>query len=156
MIPVQYHYFFERKRVILKRVLDFPEINFEFPKRPVFILAENNYCFGNTTKQAAKDIKKKYPNCRIIAASDRVDYSYQKIDEVEVLLWGRLTNECRELTEAECKKVGVENVSYLFPWESFDEEWATVQGKQPKYADLRPAKKTGKTKLTISTTPGVE
>lgn len=149
ILPVQYHYFFEKGKVVLKRVLDFPDEDLGLSKNSVFLMAENNYCFGNTTKAAAKDLREKFPSCKIIAASDHVDYSYQKIEEVDVLFWGRLTNECRELNEQECRKVGIENVSYLFPWESLDEEWATVQGKQPKYADLRAVKRTGKTKLTI-------
>lgn len=149
ILPVQYKYFFIGKKIELRKILDFPRTNLNLPKKPIFLLVENNHCFGLTNSSAAKDLKKKFPNCRIISAVDHMDYSYQKVECAEKIFYGRLTNETRVLTKKECKEKRIENISYLFPWEKLDEEWITVKGKQFKYGDLKSALKSSKLKIEI-------
>lgn len=138
ILPVQYHYRFVKNKIELRQLLSISAMALDFPDRPTFLLVEGNHCFGLTASTAAKDIKKTFPGCKIIYAADHMDYSYQKIDNVDATFYGKLTNETRVLTRKECLKKGVENsLSYLFPWENVAEEWTTVKGKQFKYKDFR-------------------
>lgn len=147
ILPVQYKYFFVKKKIELRKILTFPKVS--LPKKTTFLLVENNHCFGLTASTAAKDLKRRFPGCKIIYAADHIDYSYQKIKQVKAIFYGRLTNETRALNKKECKEKGIENISYLFPWEKLDEEWTTVKGKQFKYQDLKSTLRTSKTKVVI-------
>lgn len=138
IFPVQYHYLFTKGKIELRQILGISKKALDFPTKPTFLLVEGNHCFGLTASSAAKDIKKAFPGCKIIYAADHMDYSYQKIDDVDVIFYGKFTNETRALTKKECLKRGIENpLSYLFPWENIEEEWTTVQGKQFKYKDFK-------------------
>src|SRR3972149_3700434 len=44
ILPVQYKYFFVNGKIKLKRLWDVPKK--DLPKRPTFLLVENNHCFG--------------------------------------------------------------------------------------------------------------
>lgn len=147
ILPVQYKYFFKNKKIELKCILTLPKA--DLPKNPVFLLVEQNHCFGLTASTVAKDLREQFPNCRIIYAADHIDYSYQKVDEAEVIFYGKLTNETRVLSEKECQEKNTFPLSYLFPWENIEEEWTTVQGKQFKYGDVERVLKTSETKKVI-------
>ncbi len=149
VLPVQYHYIFEGDKLELCRIQSLQDEQVELFKNPTFLLVENNHCFGITASCAAKDIKEQLPEAAIIYAADHMDYSYQKNDYADMVFYGRLTNETRELSPEECAKLGIENKSYLFPWEQFEEEWSTVQGQQYKYKDLEQVK--AKSQVTWST-----
>lgn len=148
MIPVQYKYFFEDGKIVLKKILDIPK-KITLPNNPTFLLVENNLCFGLTAQTAAKDIKERFPGCKIIYASDHMDYSYQKNDYADVVFAGRLTNETKALKPKEADKKGISNNMFLFPWESLKEEWETVQGKQFQYGDIDTAKKNSENKVVL-------
>lgn len=150
VLPVQYHYSFRKSKVKLKRLLDFPHKSLGLPKKPNFLLVEGNHCFGITAQTAINDLEKTFPDCKILYAADHMDFSYQKIKNVEAVFYGKLTNETRALSKAECIKKGIENPLslFLFPWENLEEEWTTVQGKQFKYRDIKALEK-GKLKIEI-------
>lgn len=134
ILPVQYKYFFKGNKMILKRLTDYPQHKFNFPKHPTFLIVEGNHCFGTTAKVAIDDLKKRFSGCKILYAVDHEDASFQKMEDVEANFWGKLTDETRLLSDSDAKKMGVEKgVSYLMPWENLDEEWTTVQGKQFEY-----------------------
>jgi len=137
ILSVQYKYFFVKDRIELRKIIDFSKRGLDLPKKATFLLVENNHCFGITAITAARDLKKKFPNCRIIYAADHMDYSYKGNKYAEVFFYGRLTNETKALKKEECKRKKIKNIMYLFPWESIDEELVTVKGKQFKYNDLR-------------------
>ncbi len=143
ILPVQYKYFFSKGKLELRKHSDYPKITIEIPKNPVFLLAEGNHCFGTTAQTAADDLKKTFPGCKIIYAADQVDYSYQKIQNVEAIFYGKLTNECRGLTKKEAEEKGISNDLSLFPWEDLEEEWITVSCKQFDYG----CKPTGEKKM---------
>lgn len=147
VIPVQYRYFAEGKNIELKKVLGISKEN--LPEDPTFLLVENNHCFGITAQTAAKDLKTEFPKCKIIYATDHMDYAFQKNESADVIFYARLTNECRTLSEKECKEKEIFKGSYLFPWESLDEEWTTVQGKQFPYKDLEEVKKLSESKVVM-------
>lgn len=138
VLPVQYHYLFAKKSIELRKILGIPRNVLSLSVKPVFLLVEGNHCFGVTASKAAQDIKKTFPGCTIIYAADHMDYSYQHINYVDVVFYGKLTNETRALTKKECLQNHIENpLSYLFPWENIAEEWETVQGRQFRYGDLK-------------------
>lgn len=138
ILPVQYKYFFNGKKVELRRML-FLKKNAVKTSSPTFLLVENNHCFGLTAMTAAKDLKKVFPKCKIIYAVDTMDYAYRKRVPAQATFYGIYTNETRALTDKQCRKFGVKNGSNVFPWESLTEEWTTVSGKQYKYGDVEEA-----------------
>jgi hypoxanthine phosphoribosyltransferase len=136
ILPVQYKYFFNKGKIELKRMFDLPMPEPQLPEKPNFLLVENNQCYGTTAESAAKYLREKFPDCKVIHVADYADYSYQKFDVFDVSFYGQLTNDTRTLTKEKCKKLGVESFSNLFPWENIDEEWKTVHAKQFKYSDI--------------------
>lgn len=142
VLPVHYKYFIHDKQVYLKRLLSLPEIKLK--KYPNILIAENCYCFGTTTKVAVKDIKVQYKTARIFVVADRMDYTYREIDGVEAVFCGEYNNDCKKLSEIQCKKLGIDPTQYYYPWESLDEEIAACQLKQYEYVDLGAAEKRAK------------
>lgn len=148
ILPVQYKYFLSNRKIELKKISGFSK-NTLNKKLPAFLLVENNHCFGLTASTAAKDLKKMFPDCKIIYAADHIDYSYRKISNVEKTFYGKLTNETKALTGEECKIKKIENICYLFPWENLKEEMATIKGKQFAYGDVESVYKKSKLKVSL-------
>ncbi len=134
--PVQYKYFFVPGKCELRRLLGLSSHDFSTPN-PNIILVEGNHCYGNQAKYAAHDIKQLFPQSHIIYAASNMDYKNQNVViDAEVSLYGRLTNCCKELSDAECRRHGIINgytSELLFPWESIDEEWGIVELKQTPF-----------------------
>ena len=67
-----------------------------------------------------------------------MDYNYQDVvSDAEVSFYGTLTNCCKELSDEECERLGLEYKSELmFPWEKVDEEWDIIEMKQRKYSNV--------------------
>jgi hypothetical protein len=149
VLPVQYKYFFINGKIELKKILGLPKEGLNLPAKPIFLLVEGNHCYGVTGANAAKDLKAEFPDCKIIYASDTMDYSYQKNEFADEIFYGKLTNETREVSAEDCKKFGIENISNMFPWEDIKEEWTTVEGKQFEYGDLDKAIENSETKAII-------
>lgn len=139
ILPVQYKYFFiDGKRCELKRLCT---INKEIIHKdnPIFLLVEGNHCYGNQARYAAKDLKEAFPKCKIIYGASNMDFNYQDVvKDAEISFYGRLTNDCKELSNEECERLGLEyKRDLLFPWEKVDEEWEIVELKQHKYNNLK-------------------
>lgn len=135
IVPVQYKYFFRDGKVQLRKLLGFPEyVSFDHP--PVFLLVENNHCFGQASQTAARDLKEKFAESKILYAADHMDYSYQKNSYADEIFYGKLTNETRTLDKMEAKKLGLSSDIHLFPWEEYDEEATKVQAKQYEYENM--------------------
>jgi hypothetical protein len=149
VVPVQYKYFFIKEKIVLKKLLGVPKTGIKLPKKPTFLLVENNHCFGLTAATAAKDLKKEFLGCRIIYAVDTMDYSCQKAVDAEVTFYGKLNNETRGLSREEANEKGLTNDMSLFPWEDLEEEWTTVQGKQFRYRDVKIAIESSKSKVVV-------
>lgn len=137
ILPVQYKYFFVPKKVELRRMSGINK-NLVYNSKPTFLLVEGNHCYGNQAKYAAMDLKKEFPDCRIIYGASNMDYKYQDVvKDAEISFYGNLTNCCKELSDEECEKLGIQyKKELLFPWERVDEEWEIVELKQHKYANL--------------------
>lgn len=132
--PVQYKYFFVPGKCELRRLMS---INKTLIKKeaPTFLLVEGNHCYGNQAKYAAMDLKKDFPDSTIIYAASNMDYKYQDVvKDASVSFYGKLTNCCKELTDEQCKKLGIEyKKDPIFPWENIEEEWEIVELKQHEY-----------------------
>jgi hypothetical protein len=135
--PVQYKYFFVPGKCELRRL---QSINKEIitKSNPVILLIEGNHCYGNQAKYAARDLKAEFPDSRIIYGASNMDYKYQDvIKDVEVSLYGNLTNCCKELSDTESEKLGIDyKQELIFPWENIEEEWDIVELKQHKYSNV--------------------
>ena len=134
MLPVQYHYFFHNGKMEVRKITGISRKGLR--SKPTFLLVEGNHCFGLTAEVAAKELKHQFPGSKVLYAADHMDYSYQKNKYADVIFYGKLTNETKKLSAAKCKSLGVPIYCCIFPWESMEEEWETVSGKQFKYKDL--------------------
>ncbi len=150
VLPVQYKYFFEGRDLVLKKLFGLSKPDFKEKENPVFLLVENNHCFGLTAETAAKDLKAEFPDCRIIYAADTMDYSYQKNEYAEAIFYGELTNDTKTLSPEEAEQKGISNKMHLYPWENLDEEWTTIQGKQFRYEDTEKVSAASESKAKIN------
>lgn len=137
ILPVQYKYFFVPGKCELRRLLGISKNQIPQSK-PVILLVEGNHCYGNQAKYAAKDLKKTFPQSKIVYAASNMDYNYQNVvEDAEVSFYGTLTNCCKELSDAECQKLGLEyKRDLIFPWENIDEEWEIIELKQHHYHNV--------------------
>jgi hypoxanthine phosphoribosyltransferase len=113
ILPIQYKYFFsDNNTAELRRISSSPKKNMFNKKNPVFLTVEGDQCFGNTVIHTIKDLKKMFPDCRIIHVADCLDYYYRDSVKKDVLkiFYGQYTNHCEKLSEQECKKRGIINV----------------------------------------------
>jgi len=152
ILPVQYKYFFVSKnKAELRQILFTPTKDYLKIKNPTFLVVEGDQCFGNTVLTVIKDLKKKFPGCKILHAADCVDYKYKDVvKDVEACFYGRYTNHCEELSKKECESAGIEFDSTIAPWENEAEEEATVEGEQFIYEDLEETKNNSKKKMEIA------
>lgn len=137
ILPVQYKYFFVSKnKAELRQILFTPKKSM-FKHNPTFLLVEGDQCYGNTVIDAAKELKKRFPKCKILLASDCLDYTYRNStkDYVEKIFYGVYTNHCEELSKGKCKKLKINPKPGLAPWETFEEESTIMTGEQFEYSD---------------------
>jgi len=118
---------------------------------PVLVVVEGDYCYGNTSLQACKDLKEMFPKCKIIFATDLADYTYKDVlkDYVETMIVGRYTNHCEELSEEKCKELDIDFEASRAVWEKADEEGAIPLCEQYQYADLKKVQKNSKKKFEM-------
>ncbi len=150
ILPVQYKYFFPKKGIAELHELLFTPSKEILGDSPTLVLVEGDYCYGNTSIQACKDLKEKFPKCKIIFATDLADYTYKNAvkEYVETMVVGRYTNHCEELSEEECKKLNIQPISHAI-WEQEDEEEAIPKCEQYKYTDLQEVQKNSKKKFEM-------
>lgn len=137
ILPVQYKYLFPKNNAVELRKLLFTPSRKNLGDKPVLVLVEEDYCYGNASIEAAKDLRAEFPGCTIIFAADQADYTYKDIisDYVDYVVMGRYTNHCEELSEEECKKLEIQPLTRA-AWELAGEEEAILKSEQWQYADL--------------------
>ncbi|MFA7253391.1 MAG: hypothetical protein WC107_02465 [Patescibacteria group bacterium] len=136
IFPVQYKYLIYNEKTETKGILTPSMIDYPMPDSPTFLLVENNHCTGSTFQIAAIDLRKKFPNCKIIYAAARMDYSHQQLEFAEASFYGELSNESRKLSESESSGLSINNRLAIYPWESLEEEWFAVQEKTFDYQNI--------------------
>lgn len=132
ILPIQYKYL-PGQSIEPVKLLDGLSLDRKIGSPAVFLLVENNHCFGTSAKMAAEELKKFFSSCKIIYVAAHMDYSHQDAVSAEAVFYGRLTNEARGLNLEEAKEKGLTNEIFLFPWENLEEEWAAVSGEPFNY-----------------------
>jgi hypoxanthine phosphoribosyltransferase len=140
IVPVQYKYFTnENSNLELRKLLDLPE-NISLSEKPTILIVENNHCFGTTGVIVTKNIRERFSNATIIYVASWMDYSFQENKYADTVIYGKLTNETKMLSEEEAVSKGLETPATLFPWENEEEEWSTVGIEKFEYNDVNTAK----------------
>jgi hypothetical protein len=153
ILPVQYKYLFPNKKEQIAKLIKFlftPSIE-KLGKAPTLVLVEGDYCYENTSIEAARDLKKVFPKSTIIFVADQMDYTYKNLmkKEVEYIISGRYTNHCEELSSKKCEELGIWPISEA-AWENSEEENAIIKTEQYQYQDLKNVEKNSKTKFSVT------
>jgi len=124
MLPIQLKHNDATNRIDTKIGLDFVK-NVDVSVNECVLLVEGNHVTGSTANVAIDLIKQKFGDkVKIIYVSLTRDYTYRdSVRDVCYTSWAMSTNEMKELSEDECKKL---NINYslvsVYPWENVDEE----------------------------------
>ncbi len=87
------------------------------------LLCEGNTNSGSISTKSASTIKQKYPNSKLyLATLTKVYGGPEKLDGVEEIFYGRLTDENLKATEEEKKRYNLRDGITIFPWQSIDDE----------------------------------
>lgn len=137
VFPVYYHYDFRSEGKMKLRSLGGIERYADLiPSKSTILLVEGNQCFGNTAKSAMDNLRSSLENAKILYVSDLVDYGHRDVVEAEASFFGKFTNECNTLTEAEARNKNIFPGTKLLPWEIKKEEEETLKTRQFGYSDL--------------------
>lgn len=124
MLPIQLKHNSETNNIGEKIGLEYIE-NSSIKKNECILLVEGNHVTGKTANIAVDLIRQKFGNdVKIIYVSLTRDYTYRNsVNNVCYTTWAMTTNETKELSEDECKKL---NINYslvsVYPWENIREE----------------------------------
>lgn len=124
MLPIQLKYNYETKKIDKKIDLEYVS-NTQISDNECILLVEGNHVTGKTANMAVDLIRKKFgENVKIIYVSLTRDYTYRNsVNNVCYTTWAMTTNETKELSQDECKKL---NINYslvsVYPWENIKEE----------------------------------
>lgn len=124
MLPIQLKHNSETHDIDLKVGLDYKK-DTQVAEDECILLVEGNHVTGTTSNIAVKLLREKFgENVKIIYVSLTRDYSYRNsVDNVCYTTWGLITNETKQLSEEECKKLGINyNLVSVYPWENIKEE----------------------------------
>lgn len=124
MLPIQLKYNYETHNIDKKIGLDYVK-NTNIDSNECILLVEGNHVTGKTANIAVDMIRKKFGNnVKIIYVSLTRDYTYRNsVNNVCFTAWAMTTNEMKELTEDECKKLNINyNLVSVYPWENIEEE----------------------------------
>lgn len=124
MLPIQLKHNSETHDIDLKVGLDYKK-NTQVAEDECILLVEGNHVTGTTSNIAVKLLREKFgENVKIIYVSLTRDYSYRNsVDNVCYTTWGLITNETKQISEEECKKLGINyNLVSVYPWENVKEE----------------------------------
>lgn len=124
MLPIQLKYNYKTNKIDKKIGLEYLE-NIEIDKDECVLLVEGNHVTGKTANMAVDLIKQKFgENVKIIYTSLTRDYTYRNsVKDVCYTTWAMTTNETKQLSENECKKLDISyNLVSVYPWENVEEE----------------------------------
>lgn len=132
MLPIQLKYNYKTNKIDKKIGLEYVE-NVEIEKNECILLVEGNHVTGKTANIAVDLIKQKFgDNVKIIYTSLTRDYTHRNsVKDVCYTTWGMTTNEMKELSEDECKKLNINyNLVSVYPWENVEEELIALNGEE--------------------------
>lgn len=121
MLPLQFKYSYNPTRI--EQITSVPDILVDVPEDMNIILAEGNTNSGSIAKEAAKAIKQKYPKAKIyLATLTKVFGGFEKLDGIEEVFYGTMTDENFKATEEERKNLNLRPKITIFPWENPKDE----------------------------------
>ena len=124
MLPIQLKYNYETHNIDKKIGLDYVK-NANIDSNECILLVEGNHVTGKTANIAVDMIRKKFGNnVKIIYVSLTRDYTYRNsVNNVCFTTWAMTTNEMKELSKDECRKLNINyNLVSVYPWENIEEE----------------------------------
>ena len=125
MLPVQFKYSYHPTRI--NQILSIPDILTDLPDEMNILLTEGNTSSGSIAKTAAVAIKEKYPQARIyLATLTKVHGGSDKLDGIEDIFYGRLTDENGKANEKEKAKYDLRAGITIFPWEDPEDELSDI------------------------------
>lgn len=121
MLPLQFKYSYNPTRI--EQITSVPDILVDVPEDMNVILAEGNTSTGSIAKEAAKAIKQKYPKAKIyLATLTKVYGGFEKLDGIEEVFYGTMTDENFKASEEDKKKLNLRPKITIFPWENPKDE----------------------------------
>ena len=121
LLPVQFKYSYNPTKI--RQIISVPDILVEVPEEMNVILAEGNTSSGSIAKEAAKAIKAKYPKAKIyLATLSRVFGGFEKLEGIEEVFYGTMTDENFKATDEERKRLSLRPKITIFPWENPKDE----------------------------------
>ena len=124
ILPLQLKYNYVENRIDEKINLEYVKNN-NLKENECILLVEGNHVTGKTANMAVDMIKQKFGNdVKIIYVSLTRDYTYKdSVKDVSYTTWAMTTNEMKELSEEECKKLDINySLVSVYPWENIQEE----------------------------------
>ncbi len=134
VMTLQFKYMLYNGSNELKYIAGMPEVTYELPKNPVFLLCDSFPAGGETKKLAVAKIKEKYPTAKFVFASLVEDKTSNQVSEIIFSAFGVDADEEAKTNYPLLKNAGVTNIYYiLLPWENEKEELAGPDHKEWKY-----------------------
>jgi hypoxanthine phosphoribosyltransferase len=121
ILPLQFKYAYSPTR--LERLLEPPMLRFSLPDAPTILLTEGNTSSGRTAQAGANLLRESLPNARFyLATLTKVYGGPDKIDGIEHIFYGSLTDEAFRTTPEQRQKLNLRAGITIFPWENIDDE----------------------------------
>lgn len=124
MLPLQLKYNYTDNKIDEKINLEYVK-DTKIDENECILLVEGNHVTGKTANIAVDMIKQKFgENVKIIYVSLTRDYTYRNsVENIDYTTWAMTTNEMKELSEDECKKLDINySLVSVYPWENIEEE----------------------------------
>ena len=120
-LPVQFKYSYNPTTI--NQILSIPDILVGQPEQMNILLCEGNTSSGSIAVRAAKSLKEKYPDSKIyLATLTKVFGGPEKLEGIEEVFYGRLTDENFKASEGDFKKFNLRKGITIFPWETMEDE----------------------------------
>lgn len=124
MLPIQLKHNSETEKIDLKVGLDYVK-NTKIDEEECILLIEGNHVTGATANIAVKLLREKFgEKVKIIYVSLTRDYTNRNsVENICYTTWGMTTNETKEVSEEDCKRIGINyDLVSVYPWENVEEE----------------------------------
>ncbi len=125
LLPLQFKYSYNPTKIT--QITSVPDLLVDVPEDMNVILAEGNTGTGSIAKEAAKAIKAKYPKAKVyLATLCKVYGGFEKLDGIEEVFYGTLTDEKFQASEEEKNRLGIRSKITIFPWENTKDELSDI------------------------------
>ncbi len=88
---------------------------------PIFLIVEGTHSSGKSVELCIDEILKHYPIAKILYVCITKNYESKSFSD-KVVYENFACQKSETLTEEECKKLGIEHLDAIYPWETFEGE----------------------------------